>query len=130
MKIFYSKNKPGFYIKDVSVVPKDAKEISEQVWQDLLNGQTAGKVIDFSDDPPTIKDRKLEKYDLIVERQQRINIANKYISSRQWPSKIMLGRLNDEEKSEFNRWLDYLDELEAVDTSTAPEITWPNSPAA
>ncbi|ECS4004542.1 tail fiber assembly protein, partial [Salmonella enterica subsp. enterica serovar Cerro] len=26
-------------------------------------------------------------------------------------------------------WPDYLDELEAVDTSTAPDITWPEPPS-
>lgn len=29
----------------------------------------------------------------------------------------------------YNAWLDYLDALEAVDTSSAPAIEWPTPPA-
>ncbi|HIG0354641.1 TPA: tail fiber assembly protein, partial [Enterobacter asburiae] len=30
--------------------------------------------------------------------------------------------------TQYNLWLDYLDALEAVDTSSAPNIGWPTSP--
>ncbi|MQK17566.1 hypothetical protein EI013_03255 [Escherichia coli] len=30
---------------------------------------------------------------------------------------------------QYNSWLDYLDALEAVDTSSAPDINWPTPPA-
>lgn len=33
-----------------------------------------------------------------------------------------------DEKARLNVWLDYLDLLEAVDTSTAPDIDWPEKP--
>lgn len=57
-----------------------------------------------------------------------INQANDYINSKQWPSRLALGRLSNEDKSTFNAWLDYLDALNAIDTSTAPDITWPEQP--
>ncbi|CZW83554.1 MULTISPECIES: tail fiber assembly protein [Enterobacter] len=63
------------------------------------------------------------------QKQSLINDANNYIDSNQWPSKLALGRLSDEDKQSFNEWLDYMDALEAVDTSTAPDITWPEIPA-
>ena len=62
------------------------------------------------------------------QKQTLISQANEYIDSKQWPSKLALGRLSDADKALFNQWLDYLDELEAVDTSEAPDITWPTSP--
>ncbi|MFH3036165.1 tail fiber assembly protein [Enterobacter hormaechei] len=65
-----------------------------------------------------------------VEKQALINDANSYIDGNQWPSKLALGRLSDDDKALFNEWLDYLDALGAVDTSTAPNITWPVPPAA
>lgn len=43
-------------------------------------------------------------------------------------TKLALGRIKDDEKARLNAWLDYLDELEAVDVSTAPDITWPVKP--
>ncbi|PSN05834.1 tail fiber assembly protein [Siccibacter turicensis] len=54
--------------------------------------------------------------------------ANGFINEQQWPSRLALGRLSEEEKTAFNAWLDYLDALEAVDTSSAPEISWPAQP--
>lgn len=65
-----------------------------------------------------------------VEKLTLINDANSYIDGNQWPSKLALGRLSDDDKALFNEWLDYLDALGAVDTSTAPNITWPVPPAA
>lgn len=65
-----------------------------------------------------------------VEKLTLINDANSYIDGNQWPSKLALGRLSDDDKALFNEWLDYLDALEAVDTSPAPDITWPLPPTA
>ena len=40
-----------------------------------------------------------------------------------------IGRLKGEELAQYNLWLDYLDALELVDTSGAPDIEWPTPPA-
>ena len=64
-----------------------------------------------------------------IQKQALINDANNHIDSNQWPSKLALGRLSDDDKALFNKWLDYLDALKAVDTSTAADITWPEIPA-
>ena len=77
--------------------------------------------------PPPTKEEELTNAER--EKQSRISAANGYINGKQWPSKLALGRLNDAEKSEFNAWLDYLDALELVDTSSAPDIEWPTPPA-
>lgn len=63
-----------------------------------------------------------------AEKQSLIDQANEYINSKQWPGKAALGRLKGDELAQYNAWLDYLDALEAVDTSTAPDITWPDKP--
>ena len=39
-----------------------------------------------------------------------------------------MGRLKDDELMQYNLWLDYLDALEVVDTSSAPRIEWPTNP--
>ncbi|TLI75951.1 tail fiber assembly protein, partial [Escherichia sp. E1130] len=64
-----------------------------------------------------------------VEKQNRIDQANDYMNSKQWPGKAAMGRLSDSDKTQYNARLDYLDALEAVDTSTAPDINWPEKPA-
>ncbi|EJD6097091.1 tail fiber assembly protein [Citrobacter freundii] len=57
-----------------------------------------------------------------------INEATEYVNSKQWPGKAAIGRLKGDELTQYNLWLDYLDELEAVDTSSAPDINWPVPP--
>lgn len=63
-------------------------------------------------------------------RQQLIDEANVYINKRQWPGKAAIGRLKADELERYNLWLDYLDALEVVDTSSAPNINWPDPPDA
>lgn len=63
------------------------------------------------------------------KRNLLISLANDFMNSKQWPGKAAMGRLTDTEKSLYNTWLDYLDALNAVDTTTAPDITWPQTPA-
>lgn len=63
-----------------------------------------------------------------AEKQARISQANEYMNSKQWPGKAVIGRLKGEELAQYNLWLDYLDALEAVDTSSSPDIKWPTPP--
>lgn len=60
-------------------------------------------------------------------KQDKIDAANDYINTRQWPSKLALGRLSDAEKALFNQWLDYLDEIEAV--TPAADADYPAYPS-
>lgn len=57
-----------------------------------------------------------------------VSEVNTYINTHQWPGKAAIGRLKGEELAQYNSWLDYLDALEAVGTSSAPDISWPSSP--
>lgn len=61
-------------------------------------------------------------------KANRIDAANNYMNSKQWPGKAALGRLKGDELTQYGLWLDYLDALEAVDISTAPEVNWPVKP--
>ncbi|MBA1671310.1 tail fiber assembly protein [Escherichia coli] len=65
-----------------------------------------------------------------AQKLQLIDQANAYMNSKQWPGKAAMGRLNDTDKAQYNLWLDYLDALEAVKTTSAPDINWPTPPAA
>lgn len=61
-----------------------------------------------------------------AERERRRKTARENISVGQ--TKLLMGRaLNDAERAQLNAWLDYLDALEAVDT-TSPAIAWPTPP--
>lgn len=63
-----------------------------------------------------------------ADKQQRIDQVNEFMNSKQWPGKAAIGRLKGDELSQYHRWLDYLDALEAVDTTAPQEISWPTPP--
>lgn len=64
----------------------------------------------------------------VVEKLSRIGQANDYMNSKQWPGKAAIGRLKGEELEQYGLWLDYLDALEAVNTTSAQDINWPVPP--
>lgn len=82
----------------------------------------------FSSPPEPDKTKEQLIQEANLEKEGRINSANEYMNSKQWPGKAAIGRLKGDELAQYNLWLDYLDALEAVDTSTAPEIDWPQKP--
>ncbi len=46
-----------------------------------------------------------------------------------WQTKLLRGRqLTEAEASTLDLWLDYIDQLEAVNTDLAPNISWPEAP--
>ncbi|EMZ6148822.1 tail fiber assembly protein [Escherichia coli] len=81
----------------------------------------------WTDIPPPTREEQIASAE--TKKQQLINQANDYMNSRQWVGKAAIGRLKGEELAQYNLWLDYLDALELVDTSSAPDIEWPTPPA-
>lgn len=139
----YSHKNNAFYavsLKDAYEMagswPDDSSDISDEMFIEFTASAPEGKVRVAGDDgmpvwadilPPTHEELVASAN---TEKQKRIDQANDYMNSKQWPGKAAMGRLKDSEKEQYNAWLDYLDELEAVDTSTAPDIKWPTPPAA
>ncbi|EBR2642711.1 tail fiber assembly protein [Salmonella enterica] len=62
------------------------------------------------------------------ERQRRIDAVNEFLNSKQWPGRAATGRLKGDDLLQYNLWLDYLDALEVVDTSSGTGIEWPDKP--
>lgn len=76
--------------------------------------------------PPPTQEEIIAAAD--AEKNRLTDDANDYINSKQWPGKAALGRLTSAEKELYNAWLDYLDKIEAIVPSMAPEIIWPTAP--
>lgn len=113
--------------------PDDGVDVTDAEYNSLFP-VPQGKYIDTVDGrpgwvgmpPPTQEEIVAQA---VKEKQNRIDAANDYMNGKQWPGKAAIGRLTGDELSQYNLWLDYLDALEAVDTSTAPDIEWPGKPA-
>lgn len=90
----------------------DEKKQPEYGWS-YSKGKFTAPVIDFA----SIAEQ---------ERQYRMNVATDTISI--WQTKLLLGRLSDSDKVKLNSWLDYIDTLNDVDITKAPDINWPDAP--
>ncbi|MCJ8695517.1 tail fiber assembly protein [Escherichia coli] len=114
--------------------PENGIDVSDEVSAEFTGQPPDGKTLGVgSDGMPAWVDLPPPSHEELVaqaeaEKQGRIGQANDYMNSKQWPGKAAMGRLSNTEKTQYNAWLDYLDELEAIDTSTAPNIMWPTSP--
>ncbi len=45
-----------------------------------------------------------------------------------WQTELQLGIIGDEDKASLIAWVNYIKAVQAVDTSKAPDITWPDKP--
>lgn len=76
----------------------------------------------------TDKTAKKESDIAAAEAKKQFLIAEVNAETQMLQTKLALGRIRENEKARLNAWLDYLDLLEAVDTSPAPDIDWPQKP--
>lgn len=150
MTIKFSVNKQAFYDENTVSIPDDAVIVTHEQHISLITGMNDGgrRVYIGTDGELTLSGSKPSQWhtwdsdtnEWVISTDAQIKLAedeksrltqgaNDYINSKQWPGKAAMGRLKDTEKAQYNLWLDYLDELEAVDTSKAPDITWPTPPA-
>lgn len=114
--------------------PADALDISDDISVEYMAEPPIGKVrVAGADGSPVWADKPELTHDELIaaadaEKQERIDQANAYMNSKQWPGKAAIGRLNGDELAQYNLWLDYLDALEIVDISSTPDINWPEVP--
>ncbi len=80
------------------------------------------------DAPPPTHDELVRRAE--DKKNELIDSTNDFINRNQWPGKAALGRLKDDQLVKYNIWLDYLDVLMALDTSTVPDVNWPQEPSS
>jgi hypothetical protein len=134
MKMKWSPSVQGFFSENSSYIPDDAFDIEDELYFELMNGQSTGKIIiNSQDNYPVLveypaKTPEQEMTEAKVTKQRLIRQAVDFIDSKQWPGKAAIGRLKESELVQYNRWLDYLDALDVIAFSTAPDILWPEQP--
>ncbi|KAB7697000.1 tail fiber assembly protein [Plesiomonas shigelloides] len=62
------------------------------------------------------------------DKSNRLTAAKQHISL--WQTQLQLGMISDTDKASLIAWMNYITALQAVDTSTAPDIDWPIPPDA
>ncbi|WP_316391280.1 tail fiber assembly protein [Citrobacter farmeri] len=130
MKIFYSSSEKGFFNNTDygDSLPDDVVEITKDLWETLLDGMSEGKIIVFENGMPALADPIVDYVSIAEEKKnQLINSAMQSIGVIQL--KLQAGRtLTGAEKAKLDAVLDYIDAVTSIDTSTAPDIEWPELP--
>lgn len=141
--IYYSAKNNGFYHSELEGDyksspdgwPDDAVAVSDEQYQNLLEGQASGKVIaSDSEGSPTLTDPVIDwQAKAESQRQSLLSAANTTISL--WQTKLLAGKqLSEEQKKKLDSWLAYMDELEAMDFAHIDSeekyhtIEWPVKP--
>lgn len=135
-KLFFNPKNKGFYDTLFSTyIPEDANEITQVIYDEFAgvtwpNGKILGSdsfgMPVWVDAPPMTHEEEIAAAE--EQKQALINQANVYMNGKQWPGKAAIGRLKGEELAQYNVWLDYLDGLEGLEPSLAPNIVWPELP--
>ncbi|HCR3444354.1 TPA: tail fiber assembly protein [Morganella morganii subsp. morganii] len=117
------------FFKDINnnVYCIDIMPMNENSWESEIQPDwkaISKKEADKITNPPPTKQQLIEQ----AEAQKQYLIAEVNAETQMLQTKLALKRIKADELELLNAWLDYLDLLEAVDTSTAPDIIWPQKP--
>lgn len=66
-----------------------------------------------------VKEAEQKKSALLSEAQSAISL---------WQTELQLGIISDDDKASLITWMKYIQSLNAIDTSAAPYIEWPERP--
>ncbi|MGL5005808.1 MAG: tail fiber assembly protein [Plesiomonas sp.] len=129
---YFTSEPIGLYNAENNEIPEKAIAITDELYTQLINGQANGKFIQANSncEPILVDELKLSHQQYIelaeIKKSRLIQYAMSAISFLQ--TKLQLNRITDDEKNQLNLWIDYIDAINAVDTSTAPDIKWPTPP--
>ncbi|WP_414617216.1 tail fiber assembly protein [Yersinia intermedia] len=134
MSKYYAASTGGFYSHEINGddIPGDAVEITDGEWQELLKGQSNGKMIssDSKGNPVLIDFPKPTQSEFILQANSKkaTLIAEATVKIGPLQDADDLGIATNEEASELKAWKTHRVMLNRVDTSQAPDIEWPVSP--
>ena len=103
--------------------------VSTDLYNELIAGQQEGGKLITSDENglPVLKSPAID-YVARAENQRMQLLAHADNVTADWRVELMLGDISSTDKEKLSAWMDYKKEVKAVDTSTAPEISWPELP--
>lgn len=108
-------------------------DISEEAAAEFLGFPPPGKIrgADVYGNPAWVDATPLSHEQQVIdaehEKNRLISFAKEHI--RLWETQLQLGMISDADKAKLIEWMHYITALQAVDTSTAPDINWPQQPA-
>ncbi len=73
-----------------------------------------------------VAQKNAEINEAIVKQAALISSAN--AKTQLWQTQLMLGIITVTDKATLTTWMTYVQAVQAIDTTTAPDITWPVAP--
>lgn len=136
MVMRFSKSAFGFFPSDVDYgdkLPEDLIEISDSLYRELLDGQSAGKIIStddagvpyLADPPPKTKEEAIRE----AESEKSNLLQTVDTKTRLWQTQLALDMISDSDKKSLISWMKYAQAIQSVDTTKAPDIKWPTIPS-
>ena len=111
--------------------PTDAVDVTDDV-RDQFRVAPTGKVLGSVDGQPAWVDAPPPTHEEAVttaDTTKAVLLASAQSTISLWQSELLLGSISDADKASLTAWITYIKAVQAVDTSTAPAITWPVQPA-
>lgn len=127
MSKFFTSNPIAFYDPEIGPVPESSIEISDELWTELLDLQSKGKIISSDDEgnPIAIDYNSTEEELLILNK----NKAKFLLSETDW---VEIPSVTDSKRtphlSNLNDFLDYRCELRSIVLNPSVNPTWPEKP--
>lgn len=128
--MFYSKKENGFF-DGLSFKPDDSVEITDERYAELIEGIESGKLLSADNngypilvDPELTDEQQIDEANIV--KNGLLEDAMATISL--WQTELQLGIISDEDKASLIAWMQYIKAVQAVDTSKAPDINWPEQP--
>ncbi|MFP1910317.1 tail fiber assembly protein [Lonsdalea quercina] len=111
--------------------PETGVDVSDEVFK-AFSVAPAGKIVGMDaegypcwvDAPPLTQEALIAAAE--SKRLQLLNHADEVV--KDWRVELALEEISDEDKTKLSAWMSYKKAVKAVDTSTAPDITWPDEP--
>ncbi|MFP1740990.1 tail fiber assembly protein [Lonsdalea quercina] len=132
MNFYFSAN-DGLLIDGINAIPADAVNITASQRQALLAGQESGKIIiTDADGFPVLADRPgpsaADFVAAATAHKTALRLqADAVIAPLQ--DAVDFGMATETEQIRLTEWKKYRVLLNRIDTSTAPDIIWPDEPA-
>lgn len=113
-----------YYIDENNIVYALEAALDPAVWIPVTVKEIGEKEALLIANPPPTKQQLVEQ----TEEKKQFLISEVHTETEILRAKLALKRIKPDEEALLIAWFDYLDLLEAIDTSLAPDITWPQKP--
>lgn len=142
INMFYSAKNNGFYCADLRAVydasangwPDDAIHVTSADYENLLQGQSAGRIITAgSDGQPILSDPVINWQDR-AEQQRKNCIATANETTSDWRTELQLDVITDDDRISLTNWMAYIRALKTLDLSAVDSeasfdaVDWPAEP--